>query len=202
MKPREGQQQLTGKKKRKGDEPPEWMTRAFRRRREVLDKNPRYSELLHQTIRLRDNGVEMEWGRAQSAVEVLRTLQQENAEAFTTLVALAKPRGATRLPSTVPPQALAALRETEWGCPGVFLDADGSVMPNIVFVLDAAYTETEKDGVVLRDPVDYPSRQWVEKWAPIDRKVQSELARINRLAAQEAEEERRKRRGQGEGPSP
>lgn len=203
-KPREGQCRVEDKKTGQGGEPPpKWFTELYRIRREVLDNNPLHDELEHQKIRLRDNGFEMEWGLAQNAVEMLRDLQADNAEAFGALVALAKPRGAKRLPDKVSPKALAALKKEEHKYEGDrFLDTAGLVVkPDFVLVLDAAYMETEKEGVVLRDPVDYLSREWVEKWAPIDRKLKSELARLDRLAAEEAKEERRKMRGKDDGPS-
>jgi hypothetical protein len=189
------ERQVVGEKDEQGSEPPKWFMEASRRRREVWNNNPRHDELMHQKIRLKGSGVEMEWGVAQAAVEGLRIVQEKTADDFATLVALAKPSGATRLPSKVSRKALASVVENQ---PHI-VDPDGSLDEDYAKVLEAAYEET-KDGVILRDPVAY-SREFVEKWAPIDRKVQSELERIDRLAAKAAREERRKRRGEGEEPS-
>jgi hypothetical protein len=190
-KAREGQ--VAGENEKQGEEvlPPEWLAEMKRQRNEVADDNPRHDELLHQRIRLKGNGVEMEWGVAQAIVDVLRAFQASDTEAFATLVALVKPRGAKRPPGKVSRKALEALIENG---PHI-VNANGSVEEDYAKVLDAAYEETRTgEGVVLRDPVMYLSREWVEEWAPIDRKVQIELARITGETAIEAIRTRRGKR--------
>jgi hypothetical protein len=191
---KEGQGQIPDAKEgQEGAPPPKWFTERNRRRHEVWANNPLQDELDRQKIRLRESSCEMEWGLAQAIVEALRATQEHQAEDFATFVALVKPRGATRVPARVSPKALASLVEDR----SDLMNDDGSVNENYAKVLDAAYVEVA-GGAALRDPVAYPSREWMEKYSPIDRKVQSELERIDRLAATGAAEERRRMRGQGD----
>jgi hypothetical protein len=186
--------------------PPKWFLELCRRRNALLDNNPRYGKLLDQTIRLKGNGAEMQLGLALAIVDVLRAIQTEKPEAFEALVALVKPKGATRPPDKASPQSLAVLQE-------LWPETVGpDAWPEYAKVLDAAYAETD-EGVVLCDPIIYPSRDFVRRWGPFKKKVDGELDRLDRLAAQEAGEEirrlraeeaedtRRKKRGEGEGPS-
>jgi len=184
----------------KGDDIPAWLKELFHRGREegkVLAKNPLYLMLRKQKIRLKENGAEMTWGEAQDQVESLRRIQTDPdwADAWTALLALIKPRAAKQLPSTIPHKGLVELAE-------VGELHNGVVDPICAFVLDASLTVTEDGQMVLRDPVAY-TKEFIEKWGPLEEKVQGELDRVeDRLDAEKAAKDRRKKRGRGEGSGP
>jgi hypothetical protein len=89
-------------------------------------------------------------------------------EEFATLLALVRPAAASGLPNTVPIEALARLREENLRDEGVeerrFLLPDGSVKPIYAAVFEAAWVDNgeTKEGVVLRNPIIYPSREVYE----------------------------------------
>jgi len=74
------------------------------------------------------------------------------------------------------------------------LQRDGSPDPRFAAVLDAAYVKT-KEGVVLRDPIIYPSQEFVDELTTSDRKVETQ---IGRLILEEIEEKHRKKRPRDE----
>jgi hypothetical protein len=193
---REERHGVQGDREGSGDtEPPKWLLDAFRRHREVRDNNPLYLELFHHPIQLRENGYGMEWGAAQSCVGVLRSLQENPilAKAFTSLVALAKPRGVTLLQVKVSRRGLAQLRGLG------LVDQDGQLVnQDLARVLDASLTATETGEVVLVDPVAY-TKEFVAKYAAVDQEIENALKHIDWQTAREAAAERRRKGDRGEG---
>jgi len=153
--------------------------------------NPRYKSVLQQKIRLKGNGVEMDFGSVRAGLVLLRELQANEPDQFVELVRSVRPRGATNLPEPSFQMAIARGGLKEFG----FLQFNGRVTAGYAKILDAAYTET-KEGVVLRDPVVPPSREFVEELIAAEREVDSQLISSNRLSTAN---ERRKKRGKGDG---
>ena len=174
-----------------------------------------YQQLMGQEIRLKDNGIRMPLGRAQDVVLALRALQEQEPDAFLELVRMVKPRGATHLPE--PTAAMAkgrlALKKAGW-----IADSPWDVNPLVRAVLDAAYLERE--GIVLRNPVVLPSREFVEELMATEREVDRRVHRyiregmegykrsgedgdreVGQDLQQRGEEERRRKGSGGEGPS-
>jgi hypothetical protein len=195
-KPTEGQREMVRKEDRKrGDDSPEArLLRSLAQSRED-EWDARYVELFRQKIRLRENGAAMTWRTAIDAVDDLRHLQEEHPEAFVALVALVKPRGATRLLDKVPPEGLASLKKSV----PYMLDRRGLVKPAYAAVLDAAYEEAG-GGVVLRNPVAYTSK-FVKKWASVVAEAETRLDLTEDLTTDEAIKALRERRRKGAGPS-
>lgn len=195
----EGRWHVTKDREGQGDaEPPVWLMEMFHRLREVRENNPLYQELFHHPIRLRENGFQMEWGAAQACVSVLRDVHEASrlAEAFSTLVALVKPRGAESLAAKVSPEGMRLLQE-EWG----LLDADGRLVdPGLAPVLDASLMVTANGDTVLVDPVAY-SEEFVSKYAAVEKEMESAETRILRWGDRQAARERRRNGGLGEGPA-
>jgi len=152
------------------------------------ERNPRWKELRDEPIRLRGNDAQMKWGIASGSLDALREIQQEAPDDFAALVAMVKPRGATRLPAKGSPENIAGLTNLS------MLNPDGSPASHFAAMLDAAYEETS-EGVVLRDPMIY-SREFVEKWKPVVDKVEREVEAARRITRKE----QRKLRGNDEGP--
>jgi len=197
---REEQRKGMGKKEVPGGrgKRPEWMEELFHRGREVnkvLDNNPRHAELRQQKVRLHENGVTMEWGEAQKWVESLRRIQAKPllADAWSSLLALVKPRGAETLPVTVSSTGIVGLRSMG------MVDEGSAVDSVCARVLEASFTLTKDGQVVLRDPVSY-TPEFVAQWATVDQKVQSDLEQLeDRLAAEKADKEVRRKGDRGEG---
>jgi hypothetical protein len=193
---REGE--VVDEKDKQGDEvsPPEYLAEITRQRRNVPGNNELRVELARQKVRLR-NGAEMEWGQVWALVKGLRAMQDpdypDGAEAFAALVALVKPRGATRLPDEVSPKGLKRLKSVG------LVGADGSVDQDYATVLDASYKEAKNgDGVVVVDPVVY-DRKFVKTWAPVAEQIESLVSGLGLKELIEAA--RRRKGGQGERPS-
>lgn len=120
------------------------------------DPTRRYKEFMRQRVRLKLNGAEMELGNAEFVLAWLRELQDEKPKQFAALVAIVKPKHGTRRPEKVSPKTIASLKKL-----GI-LAQDGSPDERFAAVLDAAYQEMEH-GIILRDPIIYPSREFVEE---------------------------------------
>jgi hypothetical protein len=182
-KPTEGR--VVGKKKDQNDED---LERFFAR----IQSNPHHAELMRQKVMLKTTGAELLLHDATALLDCLREMQERKPDQFAALVAIVKPRGATCPPSSkVSPKALAVLKKHG------LIGPDGSPEQRIAAILDAAYVETT-EGVVLRDPIVYPSQQFVDELTRLD----SDLAgRMGRALCEEIEAERRNRRGKDDGPS-
>jgi hypothetical protein len=172
------------------------MARSRKEAEEILARAKRkfQEELRCQKVRLKGSDVEMELGAVDIAFGELKALQYETPRRFETLVAILKPRGATDLPKRVSPKSVAWLKKEG------FLRPDGSPNEAYAAVLDAAYVESAGgEGVVLRDPVVNPSREFA-----VDRE-RADIQQTRNAAqglADRIRENRRKRRGlDGEGPS-
>jgi hypothetical protein len=131
---------------------------------------PRHLELLNQKIRL-TSGVEMPLNIARVILKNLRSSQDREPDEFAALVSMVNPKGTPQAPAAVSPEMLAALRKS------LILRVDGTVAPEIAEVLKAAYLETD-EGVVLRDPIVYPSRDFCDELASLDEKRDARLARL------------------------
>jgi hypothetical protein len=156
-----------------------------------IQGNPHHAELMRQKITLKATGAEMPLHEAHALLVRLRDMQERKPDQFVTLVALVKPKGIRYPAGQVSPKALAGLKKH-----GV-IDKDGSPEQRIAAILDAAYVET-KEGVVLRDPIIYPGREFVDELTRLDGELELQIGRALR---EEIEEERRNKRGKDDGPS-
>jgi hypothetical protein len=138
-----------------------------------------------QKVRLKGNGVEMELHTAEGRLLGLRLLQKDKPEVFETLVAIVKPRGATRLPGKVSAKAVAWLKKAG------MLRPDGSPDEIVAAVLDAAYVET-REGALLRHPAISPSPEFSKEHEALEEDSNYWLER--HLIDED------KRRGKGDGP--
>jgi hypothetical protein len=169
------------------DKEDEELERFFAR----IPKSPQYAELMKRKIILKTTGVEMPLNDASALLARLRDMQEHKPDQFATIVALAKPRGATTPAGEVSPKALAVLKKHGAVRP------DGSPEQRMAAILDAAYLET-KEGVVLRDPVIYPSRELVDE---LNRIEDDAAACVGHALLEEIKEDRRRQRGNDGGPS-
>jgi len=151
--------------------------------------SPRHMELLRQKIRL-TTGAEMELRDARANLRILRGIQNSAPDLFTSLVSIVKPKGLTKPPGEVSPQAIDALKAA------IVMRPDGSLLPGLAEVLDAAYKET-REGVVLADPIVYPSKAFFDEVETLADDV------FNRFASRFIQEKSKKRRkGEGDGSPP
>lgn len=168
--PKEGR--MAGKKKGEGDDDLD----GFLAR---IERNPHHAELMRQKITLKTTGVDLPLQDVTALLVRLRDMQERKPDQFGTLVAIVKPRGAICPAGEVSPKAMAALKKH-----GV-LSPNGSPERRIAAILDAAYVET-KEGVVLRDPIIYPTRQFVNELT----RLKIDLTRrIGRAIREEDEDE-------------
>jgi hypothetical protein len=201
-KPKEGQQRVTGKKKGNlSDKVLERKWESFQarygaaaeiewERLRIQTNNPRYNAVLHQTIKLKENEVEMIYGDARAALVRLREMQVKEPDQFAELVRSVRPKGATRLPKPSFKLLVArkALHERK------IIEEDGLVRPGMAAVLDAAYTET-REGVVLRNPIATPSREFIEELLAAEKEVDSQHRRKDQEEFEKAlDDEIKKRR--------
>jgi hypothetical protein len=144
--------------------------------------NPRYAELLRSKITLKESGIEIPLNEANALLARLRDMQERKPDQFATLVVLVKPKRAVTTIDEVPSKALAILKK------------HGVVMPNgapekrIAAILNAAYIET-KEGVIIRDPVVYPSQEFADELKRLDHDFEH---RLDRTAVDVIREDRRK----------
>jgi hypothetical protein len=153
---------------------------------ELRKARARHTQFLLQKIRLR-NGAEMELAMAEATLFMLREMQHERPKQFEALVSIVKPRGATKLPNRISEKAVANLKRR-----GIFRPPRRE---EYAAVLDAAYMET-KEGPVLRDPIDYPNKQFAQQWQQLEEEQTSLTVRAILDSAK-----RRKERGEDDGPS-
>jgi hypothetical protein len=170
----------------KGKQDKDRWERVFAR----VQPNPRYAELMRSKVTLKETGVEMQMGNAMFLLTRLRDMQERMPRQFATLVALVKPRGAITTAGEVSHKALAILKKH-----GVVMP-DGSPEKRIAAILDAAYVET-KEGVVIRDPIVYPSQEIVNELGGVEHDFAQRLARAAIDVIKE--EDRRKRPGRDDG---
>src|SRR5438046_1176138 len=99
----------------------------------------------------------MELRTARAALDILRATQVREPDQFAVLVSLVVKRlGVPQVSEKPDSPVLVALMNRG------LLYADGTVAPDIASVLDAAYKET-KEGVVLRDPIIYPTKTFFDE---------------------------------------
>src|SRR5262249_50613132 len=125
--PKEGRPRVENDKEGKGKA--RWSAENLAQLRDHL-LQPRWDEHL---VRLNTGAGEWPLLEAECAFMDLQDLQNDRPAEFEALVAIVKPRGATKSPPDAPPHVLAWLTEAEMVLP------DGSVDPLIAALLDGAY---------------------------------------------------------------
>jgi hypothetical protein len=156
--------------------------------------NPRYNAIVQQKVRLKGNGLEMDFGTVRMVLALLREMKEKEPDQFASLVLSVRPRGATCLPKTTVQMVIGRKALVERG----MVSPDGLVVhPEFAAILDTAYAET-KEGVILRDPVIPPSKEFLDELIAAERQVDRQI--ILSVQQKMTKEDRRKR-GKGEGPS-
>jgi hypothetical protein len=178
------EEQVVGEKENQDDEELERFVARIRR-------NPRYAELMKQKITLKTTGVDIPLVDATALLARLRDMLERKPDQFATLVALVKPSGARSPAEAISPRALAILKKHGAVTP------DGSPEKRMAAILDAAYVETA-EGVILRNPIIYPSKEFVGE---LNRLEGEFPARLGRALLEEIKEDRHKKPGQDGGPS-
>jgi hypothetical protein len=133
----------------------------------------RHQAFLRQQVSLK-NGVKMELGTVESVFGGLEDLLEENPRAFATLVALVRPKGATRVPEKVSAKDVEDLKK--W----VVLGPGDVPTEEMAAVLDASYLEEAGRGL-LRDPVIYPNFQFAAEREALREEANSWVARSPQL---------------------
>jgi hypothetical protein len=157
---REGQQRVEDDRKERAEREFQQVNELVKQRLKEDVNSPEYRALRRQKVRLKRNGAEMEWYKAQVMVNQLRWELETSPGSFKSYVAMLK--------GTVPGgRGKFSAKERRLLKQSGILGDDGRLTEWAAKVLEASLVEkTGGDGITLADPVAY-TKEFVEKWGPV-----------------------------------